>query len=368
MVRDLIVVKVKINGTGPYNFILDTGVGLMLITDPKLTDSVGIVNKRVIKIAGLGDREPIEAILTPPLKVDIEGLQSHGVSAAVFKDDVLELSNYTGIHIHGLLGYEFFNQLAVKINFSDSTLLVGAPKHMRFFSKGSKIPIKLEGNKPFVNAKVTFANGTAKQSKLVVDLGAGHFLSMENLENKSILQNSAVSANLGMTVTGFMNGTVSRIKELDIGKYKMKDVITSFPDYDENLRVLLGQRDGNLGIGMLKKFDIIFNYQDSAMYLKPGRAFKQKEEHDMSGLIYYADMHSAEQQIMIYKVEPGSAAEIAGLKPKDEIVEINFKPASQLSMQRIDNLFKSTDGRKVILGIYRDQKYIDIILTLKRRI
>jgi hypothetical protein len=35
MIRDMIVIQLNINNKGPFNFILDTGVGLMLITDLK---------------------------------------------------------------------------------------------------------------------------------------------------------------------------------------------------------------------------------------------------------------------------------------------------------------------------------------------
>jgi hypothetical protein len=368
LVRNLVVIKVKINDKGPYNFALDTGVGFMLITDSTLVDSINIVNKRIIKITGLGAGESLEAYLTPVLKVDIDGLTSHNVNAAVFKKDALGLSSYSGIPIHGLLGYEFFSRLAVKISFTDTTIQVAEPKNMRFYRRGVKIPLSIENNKPYFKTKVTFANGTQKQSKLIIDLGAGHFLSMENVENKNSLQKISIPANLGMSLNGMIDGTVSRIKEVEIGKYKMKNIITAFPDYNERLKALSARRDGNMGVAMLKKFDVIFNYADSLMYLRPGLTFSKREEHDMSGLVYYADIQDDFQHIIIYKVEPGSAGEAAGLLPDDEIVGINFKPVSPMSLQQIDNLFRSADNRTVILGIFRNKKYINVMLTLKRRI
>ncbi|WP_394353160.1 hypothetical protein [Mucilaginibacter humi] len=47
---------------------------------------------------------------------------------------------------------------------------------------------------------------------------------------------------------------------------------------------------------------------------------------------------------------------------------INFKPVSPLSMQQIDELFRSSDGRMLILGIFRNKKYMNVMITLKRRI
>ncbi|MES2376384.1 MAG: aspartyl protease family protein [Bacteroidota bacterium] len=368
LVRNLIVIKVNINNKGPYNFVLDTGVGFMLITDPTLLDSIKIPNKRSIKINGFGDGPAFEAYLTPPLKVDIAGLISNNVSAAIFKKDAFGLSNYSGIPIHGLIGYEFFSRLAVKISFSDTTMRVSLPKDMRFYKKGSKIPLSIEDKKPYLTTKVVFADGSEKQNKLIVDLGAGHFISMEGLENKAAIQKKFINANLGMGINGLISGTLSRVKEVELGAYRVKNVIAAFPEDEARTRALTVPRDGNLGIGLLKKFDLIIDYPDSVIYLKPGPNYRKTEEHDMSGLVYFADVLDDFQHIIIYQIEPESAGETAGLQPNDEIVAINFKPVSPLSMQQIDDLFRSSDGRLLILGIFRNKKYINVLLTLKRRI
>ena len=53
LVRNLVIIQLKINDGGPYNFIMDTGAGVMVITDPLLIDSVNIPTKRTIKLTGL---------------------------------------------------------------------------------------------------------------------------------------------------------------------------------------------------------------------------------------------------------------------------------------------------------------------------
>src|SRR6202012_3761507 len=170
MIRDMVVIKLNINGKGPFNFILDTGVGLMLITEPKLVDSIKLQNKRTIKMSGLGEGDAYEAYVTPPLDIEIPGIKSYDVAAAILKTDHFNLSNFAGLPIHGLLGYEFFNNLAVKLNFTDSTLTVYKPKDVRLFRKGTKIPITIEGHKPYLEANVKLPNGTQQMSKLVIDL------------------------------------------------------------------------------------------------------------------------------------------------------------------------------------------------------
>jgi hypothetical protein len=362
----MIVIRLSINGRGPFNFIVDSGVGLMLITDPKLVDSINIANKRTIKIAGLGQGEAYEAYVTSALKVDIPGLVSYDVAAAILKTDHFGLSNFAGIPIHGLLGYEFFDNLAVKIDFGDSTLTVSRPKDIRLFKKGNKVPLIIENRKPYIMAKVTFPDGAKSNDKLILDLGAGHPLSLENIIKKQGLPKKFIAANLGVGLTGPIDGFISRVKEVDVGRFKIKDVITSFP-IDDNTAEPLEPRDGNLGIAILKRFTLIIDYPDSALYLKPGPTLNDPFEHDMSGLEYYRTGDDYDH-VLISRVEPGSPADEVGLEKDDEIMSINFKPVAKLTLEEIDAMFKSQDDRSLLLVIFHDKKYDNVIITLKRRI
>jgi C-terminal processing protease CtpA/Prc len=103
------------------------------------------------------------------------------------------------------------------------------------------------------------------------------------------------------------------------------------------------------------------------MYLKPGILYKEPYEHDMSGLEYYAS-GTDYQHVIISRVEPGSAGDLIGLEKGDEIVTINFRAVSKMNLEEIDALFKSKDERTILLEIFHDNKYDQVIITLKRRI
>jgi hypothetical protein len=80
MIRNMIIIKLDINGKGPYNFILDTGVGIMVITDPALIDTLNIPHKRLTKLAGLGNNDGFDAYATCPLHISMPGLTSVNVA------------------------------------------------------------------------------------------------------------------------------------------------------------------------------------------------------------------------------------------------------------------------------------------------
>jgi hypothetical protein len=365
--RNLVIVRLKIDNKGPFNFIMDTGVGMMIITDPSLVDSVEVFKTRSVQLGGLGSGLDNEGYVTSLLKVDIPGLTSYNIQAAILKKDNLGLSNLVGMPIHGLLGYDFFSRLTVKVDFGDTTITVYRPKDTTQFKKWEKIPITLENHKPYLQARVHLPCGAVKATKLVVDMGAGHPLSLENMTAAADLPQKRIEANLGVGFDGPINGYMSRINEIEIGKFDIKNLISSFPVEDSLKNMLTAKRDGNLGIGLLNRFTVVFDYADKAIYLKPGEHFNEPFEHDMSGLEYYAAGNGF-KHIIISRVEPGSAGDQVGLKKDDEIVSINSKPIKDMSIEQVDDIFKSQNDRNLLLGIYHENKLDRVILTLKRRI
>ncbi|WP_183574138.1 aspartyl protease family protein [Mucilaginibacter sp. X5P1] len=368
MVRNMIIIQLTINNKGPFNFILDTGVGLMIITDPDIIDSLNINHKHPIKLHGLGQGDDLEAQLTSALDIRVHGLTSHNVGAAILMKDFLGLSNCAGMPIHGLLGYEFFSNVVVKINFQDSTLFVFHPAQIKKYAKGEKLPLSIENNKPYLQANVTLPNGTEKKCKLIMDIGAGHPLSLENFLNTNELPHNFIRANLGQGFNGPIDGYISRIPKVVLGRYSIENLLTSFPTkHPESISYDAVLRDGNLGLGLLKRFAMIIDYPDSAIYLKPFKQLKAPFEHDMSGLEYYAT-GDGYKHVIIDRVEPGSAGDLIGLEKDDEIVSINFKSVASMTIEDIDALFKSGDNRSLLLEVFHDNKYDRVILTLKRRI
>lgn len=364
--RYLVIIQLQINSKGPYNFVLDTGVGLMIITDSTLADTTKIAGARKIKISGLGDDGEIaEAIVTPPLSININGLVSNGVSAAILKADIFNLSGYTGVPVHGLIGYDFFNSLAVKVNFTDSILTAYAPGKAKLFKKSQRVPITIEDNKPYIQAYVTMPDGSRVLNKLIVDLGAGHPVSLESITKKYGNLLNKIPANLGIALNGPISGYIGRVKEVEVGKYKLRDVIASFPDESYEQRTSI-PRDGNIGAGILKKFNLLFDYSNNALYIKPNSNFKAPFEHDMSGIEYYLTGNNLSHMI-ITRVAPDSPADDIGLLRGDEIISINLKPIAKMMAGEIDNMFKAP-GRNLLLEIFHDGKHERVVINLRRRI
>lgn len=370
MHRNLIVVPVYINQKGPYNFILDTGVGITIITEPSLKDSLQLKNGVNISIAGVGSDADLKAFIASGINMKLGQTEAKHLQVAVLSEDVFNLSSYVGIPVYGILGYQFFNSFLVQIKYSELRLTAQNFADFKYRkSYGSPIPIKVEGQKPYLTTIAQFQDSKKVPVKLIVDTGAGHALSLEQESNAAIqVPSPSITAQLGKGLSGTINGRLGRIKSFTLNRFNLNNVLTSFPNFqDVGAKVFLVPRNGNIGNELLKRFDIIFDYRRQVMYLRPNRYFRDPFEHDMCGLDLIASGKDY-RQYFVNHVEPESPADEAGILPGDEVVSINMVSASTMSISKIDKLFHLKSGYNILMGIQRGEQRIYTVITLKRKI
>ena len=365
LIRNLAIVKVYINDKGPFNFILDTGVDPMIITDPSLKESLKAGSTRKIMISGYDNTNSVEAYVTHELPVRIGEAEALHSPVVFLKEDVFNLSGYLGKKISGLIGYNFFSSFVVKINYSNRTLVFYSPQK-KIKPKGEKIPIDLINHKPHIAAQIAF-NQNTYPIKLIIDCGASHSLSLETFNNQAFnVPFPNIEANLGVGLTGVISGKKARIEELKIGHFNFKDMISNFPELLPDSIKKIG-RNGNLGAEILSRFNVTFDYNNQAMYLKKNVRYREPFEDDMMGVEIYME-EGPPSRYLITRVDEGSAAQKAGILPYDEIMTLNFKPIDSYTMDEISNLFKARDGNAILVECWRKDQRIIKLIRLKKRI
>lgn len=367
-IKNLIVIPVYIDDKGPYNFLLDTGVGQMIITDTAFLKTLNIKNFQTYKIQGYGLGKEIEALLTRNITARVGRSEIKNIPAAIFKEDVFDLSSYLGIRIYGILGYYFFKSFSVKINYSSNKITFYAPD-TKFKAKGTKIPLQVINGKPYIQAEIQVDSLTKNNVTLLVDNGSSHPLMLESMNNGPFpLPGHRIPANLGVGINGEINGDMGRIYALHIQEFAFNSILAGFPLYDPERIDLEGTpRNGSLGAEVLKHFLVTFDYENGALYLKKSNAFKRKFDHDMSGLEIYM-LRQQKNRYYISRIEPGSPAEIAQLSPGDEILSIDFRSMDNYTLNELTELFRDRDGRQMLIEVVHQNERRVVLLKLRRRI
>ncbi len=351
--NNLMVIQIAVNHLDTLNFVVDTGVGYTLITDPEVMKQLNLICYRQIRVAGAGVGEELHGCITNVKSIGFGGIESVNHNLVVLERDVLHLSRYAGTKIHGLIGYDLFSRFVVKIDYTRKRITFYDPQHFRYQGRGERFPLSIEEMKPYIQAEAVLSAGNTPL-KLVIDTGAGHSLSLEQGAHPNIqIPSNHISSSLGMTLSGMVQGAIGRVQEFRIGSYEMQKVITSFPD-SSSMRHIKGihNRQGNLGLGVLRRFLLILNYPHQELILKPNKHFKEPFEFNTSGIDLIADTPDY-KIIKIGAVRENSPADEVDVRAGDEVISIDNYVCSQLSLNEAYKILNKKEGRKTLLLIRR---------------
>lgn len=365
--RNLIIVKAKLNGKGPFNFLLDTGINTSLITDAGLSDSVKFSRGPNVEIAGAGSGSDLRAFYTPDLQVSLPGVVSEDITFAVLSEDVLQLGRYVGLPVTGILGYDFFNSFVTEVDFKNLKLILYESQHFSVPKAYRSLPLQFESNKPYLQADLQTQQENLPV-KLLLDTGAGHALSLETgSDGKIKVPDVALRAQLGVGLAGPVNGSIGRVEALQLAGYELKNLIASFPDASDVQAKVTNSRNGTVGLELLKRFNLIFDYPHRQLYLKKRYNLQKPFEYDMCGL----DLEAIGPNFRTYRitgVHENSPAYEAGVLPGDELIALDLAPISAYNLTQINRMFHTQHGRKMLLLLKRDGQLFTTTVTLKRRI
>jgi len=368
VVNNLIVVPVILNETLPLKFIVDTGVRTAILTQKAFSDILHLEYSRKYSISGAGGEKVIDAYVTNNVSLRLPGVEGRGHAMLVLEEDYLELRNYLGTDVHGILGYELFSRFIVKFDYQKKIMTLMTPGKFRAGRKFSAIPIRIQDTKPYLLAPISIDEGHALNAKLLVDTGASHGLMLEPESDSRIrLPEKTVRGTIGRGLGGPISGQIGRIESIELGGRILRNVLVNFPDSDsyfaDSLFLERVDRNGTLGGEILSRFHVIFNFPQEKIFLKPNSEFNKDFYFNLSGVSVRA-IGSSLTAFEVAEVRPASSGERAGVLPGDKLVAINNIPTMEMKLHQINALFNSKPGRKLKLEINRggEKKIIELLL------
>lgn len=373
-INNLIIVPVVLNGQLPLKFILDTGVRTTILTEKAFSDILNLQYSRHYQVAGPGGEKIVEAYITNNVTLDMPGIHGQGHAMLVLEQDYLELRNYLGTDVQGILGYEVFSRFVVEIDYESRRLTISAPDYYKPKKKYQELSIRVEDTKPYVEVPVTLSNGTVINAKLLVDTGASHGLVLDPQSDvRIVVPEKHVNSLIGRGLGGAINGKIARIKSIELGRYKLDEVVANFPNPDDygyaadTLKSTDIFRNGAIGGELLRRFTAVFNFPMGKMYLKKNSSFGRSFNFNLSGMTFKAKGVRL-RRFEITDVRKGSAADQAGIIAGDELVSINGIPAAEFDLNGINTVFDTRAGKRLRIELMREGKTFVKKLVLLREI
>jgi predicted aspartyl protease len=358
-----IYVSVRVNGSRPLSFVLDTGATNHLLSQSK-AEEVGISNKNTTELGNVGTGEgKIRIAAARNISLNIDGIELENQDVFIVPMDRLEA--VAGHSIDGILGAELFLHFVVGIDYSTQTITLFDSADYSHAGPGQVIPLKLIGNRPFVRAKVA-ASGTREVGGLfVIDTGDSSALSLHTpfiAKNDLLPPSDKVISHFTNGLGGQSKELLGRAQKLVLGKFSIRQPVTAFSQATQGTTAD-SHYDGAIGGEILRRFKVTFDYSRSKMILEQESTFDDPFKADMSGLSLVAEGKDF-GTIRVERVLEDSPAAEAGFSKGDVIMAIDGQPAAAVTLEKIKKLFE-VDGREYTLSIRRAEQDLKLNLKLK---
>ncbi|HEY2344790.1 MAG TPA: aspartyl protease family protein [Xanthomonadaceae bacterium] len=357
LVNNHIYVDGKIDGK-PARFLVDTG-GTNLLT-PAAAKKFGLVGEGKLAGRGVGD-EAVDLSLAHAKQVRV----GNAVLAkpVFYVIDLGDLPKVEGVQADGLVGYEMFRRFGVEIDYANHRLVMSDPAKFVPPAGATAIPFQLDERIPIVTGTLD-----GLPMRISVDTGSRSSLTLHApfVRDNHLVEkyHAAPEAVMGWGVGGASRARPARFGTLTLGAIRIDGVAGdmylgdkgSFTD--PNLT-------GNLGGGVLKRFDVGFDYAKKIMYLKPNADAGKPDDFDRSGLWLLGDGDA----FKVVDVAADSAALKAGMRLNDRILAIGGEAVGARSLSEWRERLRTTPaGTHLAIRLQRGGKEETIDLVLADRI
>ena len=333
------------------NFILDTGSGgisLDSTTCERLKIKSSPSDRTIRGIAGI---RTVRFVYNQKLhlpNLDVDSLNFH-------VNDYEILTAAYGEQIDGIIGFSFLSRYIVKIDYDSSRIHVYSKGSMKY-PRGGFLLRPILSTLPIQVARIH--DEREINSRFYFDTGAGLclLLSSDFVDDSSLLSKKKKPVlTQGEGLGGKMEMKLTTVRDFKLGPYRFKKVPTYI--FDDNYNVTAYPYLGGLiGNDILRRFNIIINYDRRDIYLQPNTHFRDPFDYSYTGLGIY----KIDGEVRVIDIMPGSPAEKAGFIPGDIIMAMNNNFSK--NVQTYKNLMQNV-GEKIKVLVLRENG--PIILTLK---
>jgi PDZ domain len=389
-INNLIFIPINVNGL-ELNFLLDTGVEETVLFGLEDSETSNFNNVEKIQLKGFGKEEYVDGLKSTNNKLHCKNFIDFDHELYIILDQNFNFSAQIGIPVNGIIGYKFFKNHLIETNYSNHKIIIykeNSKIRKKINLKFSTSDISIESNKPYLLTKINFENKEI-ETKMLIDSGSGDALWLfENQKNKIKIPNNNFDDYLGRGFSGELFGKRARIEKITINQFEFNNPLTSFPDSLAISYSRLAQdREGSIGGEILKRFDVIYDYPNQKIFFKKNSNFNLPFNFNMSGIEIEHDglqwiaesseyKTSQSTKISFSEVSPkindikysfslkplfkisnlrkNSPAEICGLKKGDLILEINNNKVFNYTLQEINELLKSEEGKTINITINRN--------------
>ena len=266
VMRNKTILPVKVSNSRTLDILLDTGVSFngLLIYNPDLIDKISLSNAIEVKVPGAGKGKPSTALMDTSANFFIGDFEFKEQKILILQNDI-----YKGFPSDGVLGYSIFGHYAVEINYDKNVMILHDNDRLNVDESWDSVPIYFKNNTiPWIDVSVIIEDEAPLKISTYIDFASGESIELlEKADMKFSLPKNMEKAYLGRGLSGDIYGKTGNISKLILGQYELSHVKAAVASAE--IRSKQKNADGIIGNNSLRRFNLIFDYKNKKLYLKP---------------------------------------------------------------------------------------------------
>jgi predicted aspartyl protease len=258
--QPFILLPTYVNGKGPFNFVLDTGAAMSILTK-ELAERIRVEGTEVKEALGAAGQK-IEMPLGRVKSISIGEAKAEDVQVGITK----EIPKCVGAL--GALGYNFLKGFVLTVDYESNLLMLSSPSDETSQARSMQTDVPLRLAKPgrpillvnvLINSQETYP--------FILDTGASQTIVSPELAQRMGIGGTSADSIIG--VGGAIQSAVGLLMSLSIGEATLSNVPVIVADIFSSLSQAVGTKfDGVLGFNFLSKFKIEIDYPNGRLRLQ----------------------------------------------------------------------------------------------------
>lgn len=263
----LVLLRGRVNGKADVDFILDTGAPVSVLIEGTRTAGLGLDSS---KARALGDPDnpgtPVGDI-QDGFHVAFGELSLSDLTAVVIPQHSMPCAEkFEEIGFGGVIGAALFKQFVVEVDTVARRVRLHDPAAWRPPAGATALPLTFRGGHPFVQARLTLADGQAFDAPMNVDIGMNRPLTLAAGSHPALVMPATGTLRKSCYVNGMREEREGAPARLSLGGAPF-DIAA--PVYSAHPNAVDGRRTSTIGAGLFKDRRIAIDYPGSRIVLLP---------------------------------------------------------------------------------------------------
>lgn len=321
---DHIMLELAINDKEHLKFALDSGAAVTVLFETPRTKGVELDISQTLDLNG----HTVDLVAGASVKLADISIDDLVIIHVPLSQSPL-FNSQEEAYFDGAIGFDVFNQYAIEIDFDQQLVHFYNPKQELENSGWQPQALEFYGNVPHVKGELMNNTGQLQSLNWVIDTGAPDHLYFNSKHEQKIDGPSVYFTTKFANFEGEQLKNTGRMEAFELFGSRFDQVsshdLTEFED---------PYAFGLIGAGLLRNFNLRFDYKDQTLWTKKNTAFSSFTRIDRSGL----ELEPHTQGAVVKSVTKGIELPII---VGDVLTKINNKQISADNFDAMRNILSS---------------------------